>query len=489
MRIPSVYMPEYRRLNRKLIPANIILLVLALAACLAQIFMPLISLKIDIPEGSVSELIKTLVEEQEEEEDETEASAAQYRYVMADDEEDLSGTDQDEYLDEDTDTDGDAADGKSSSYAATAVEFIDKIDSYFGYLPAFSFTVSFSPLSLVTSPKDDIEAFAEWFAGLFPTGEEMDELAVDVFSPMIAGLVNTEIILMMNNNRLNTKFTKIYERTEEDITAVFTDLALGNPADARTAFNSYILKVGRYILFGVPGRAEDADDSDVDYDALFDEVDAMTLTDEQQEALDELVSGYEDILDEVITAGETDGDESSFSMERAIAGFFDYELSGYIAIGAELTADITEFLTDPNAFVQTWLKETLEDTGVAGMLEDMGWKFDAIMITLFIVFCAFPAALWAIMALSALTHIFRKNKKVAMWYTKLVCIWPCILWYILPLVLVSTAASLSAISISVMSSGLVTGICYLLMWVVSIFMCFPTKRKLRRLKREIKACR
>ncbi len=330
----------------------------------------------------------------------------------------------------------------------------------------------------------------------------MNELAVDVFSPMIAGLVNTEIILMMNSNKLNTKFQKIHERTQEDITAVFVDLAQGNPAEARTAFSAYLLKVGRYILFGPPevtadtvaaysaeAEAAEDDDSDVDYDALFDEIDAMTLKPEQQAELDELVAGYEDILDEVISYGEVDGDESSFSMERAIAGFFDYELSGYIAVGAELTANITEFLTDPNAFMQTWVKETLEDLGVTEMLEDMGWQFDAIMITLFVVFCAFPAALWAIMALSALTHIFRKNKKVAMWYTKLVCIWPCILWYILPLVLVSAVASLSTITISVMSSGLVTGICYLLMWAVSIFMCFPTKRKLRRLKKEIKAGR
>lgn len=461
MKVPSSYLPEYRHLNRKLIPANIILLILALVACLTQIFMPLITVKVDLPEGSVTEMVKTIAET----------------------------------LDEDAeDGSEDAQSSGGDGISAYAVDFMDKIDAYFGYMPEFSFSVSFRPLSLVRSPKDDIDAFAEWFAGLFPSGEEMDELAVDVFSPMIAGLVNTEIVLMMNGNKLNAKFEKILERTQDDITAVFTDLAQGHPADARAAFNSYLLKVGRLVLFGAGRDADtDADDSDVDYDTLFDAALETELTEEQQEELEAFIADYMDIFDQVLEAGEEDGDEA-FSMERAISGFFDYELSGYVAASAELTANITSFLTDPSSFMETWFKDMLADTGIEQKIEDWGLSFDAVMIILFIVFCAFPAALWLIMAIAAFRRLFSKNKKVGMWYTKLVCIWPCILFFILPCVALAVLPGylgveglLSGISVVIGGSGIVTGICYLLMWAVSIFMCFPVKRKLRRLKAEIKA--
>ncbi|MCD8286025.1 MAG: hypothetical protein LUD50_02210, partial [Clostridia bacterium] len=217
-------MSRYRHLNRKLIPANIILLVLALVACLTQLFMPLITIKVDLPEGSVADLVRTIAGAQDEDED----SSAGYVYALAD-ETDMD-SDQGEELEADTDGDDgtDDTSGGTGDIVTYAVDFLDKIDSYFGYMPGFSFKVSFSPLSLVRNIGKDIDAFAEWFASLFPTEEKMEELAVDVFSPMIAGLVNTEIILMMNGNIINTKFAKLLERTEDDIVAVFTDLAEGN---------------------------------------------------------------------------------------------------------------------------------------------------------------------------------------------------------------------------------------------------------------------
>ncbi|MCD8295385.1 MAG: hypothetical protein LUE27_09115 [Clostridia bacterium] len=464
MKIPNLYKSEYRKLNRKLIPANIILLILAVVACLAQILMPLFTVKIDLPEGSVTEVIRTLVEAQEEEDGPDSAD------------------------------DADDAEARPSEEA----DILDKLDSYFGYMPEFSMEVSFSPLSLVTSPKDDIDAFAEWFAGLFPTGDEMKELAEDVFSPMIGGLVNTEIILMVTGNKINTKFEKIYERTEEDIIKVFTDLVNGDPKQARADYNSYIFKIGRLWLFGVPADRsadEDTDDSDVDYDAIFDTLLAAEPTEEETAQVEAFLAEYDftDVFDQILEAGEADGDDSTFSMERAISGFFS---STYIAPSAELTAAITSFLTDPSEYMATWFKDMLADTGIEAQIEEWGMSFDAVMIILFVVFCAFPAALWAIMAIAAFTHLFRKNKKVGMWYTKLVCIWPCIIWFILPCVLLAVMPGVwgiegifSTISIVIGGSGIITGICYLLMWVVSIFLCFPTKRKLRALKAEIKGYR
>ncbi|MCD8286026.1 MAG: hypothetical protein LUD50_02215, partial [Clostridia bacterium] len=186
----------------------------------------------------------------------------------------------------------------------------------------------------------------------------------------------------------------------------------------------------------------------------------------------------------------------TFSMSEAVAGFFDYELSAYGLESAEITGTVASFLTDPHSFMEAEIVQILQDTGIEDFLEEAGFGFNALMITLFVVFCAFPAALWAILAIAAFRRLFSKNKKVGMWYVKLCCIWPCILFFILPCVLLAVLPGylgveglFASVSVAIGGSGIVTGICYLLMWVVSIFMCFPTKRKLRRLKAEIKASR
>ena len=97
--------------------------------------------------------------------------------------------------------------------------------------------------------------------------------------------------------------------------------------------------------------------------------------------------------------------------------------------------------------------------------------------------------LWAILALFALLHILLPNKKVAMWYVKLFGFLPCLLFFIAPLVMSSVAGSMLAEQVAILGSisfksmTLISGICYLLMWILSIFVCHPIKKKIKMAKR------
>lgn len=78
-----------------------------------------------------------------------------------------------------------------------------------------------------------------------------------------------------------------------------------------------------------------------------------------------------------------------------------------------------------------------------------------------------------------------------MWYVKLFGFLPCLLFFVAPTVAMAIApqmagesmAMLSSLSVNFMGMIAVSGVCYLLLWLVSIFWCFPIKRKIRALKR------
>lgn len=99
---------------------------------------------------------------------------------------------------------------------------------------------------------------------------------------------------------------------------------------------------------------------------------------------------------------------------------------------------------------------------------------------------AFYAGVWLILFLFALIHTFTPNKKVAMWYVKLFGIQPCLTFWLAPFIfktlvaknviaLGETAAILGMFS----SFAWISGICYVLLWGVSIFWAHPIKKRLK----------
>lgn len=98
----------------------------------------------------------------------------------------------------------------------------------------------------------------------------------------------------------------------------------------------------------------------------------------------------------------------------------------------------------------------------------------------------FFAGIWIIQFLFAFFHLFAKNKRFVMWYTKLWGIYPCLLFGVAPLVVGKALSSMLPASFAgifgaISSLTWISGACYLLLWVISIFWAFPIKRKIRRL--------
>lgn len=126
--------------------------------------------------------------------------------------------------------------------------------------------------------------------------------------------------------------------------------------------------------------------------------------------------------------------------------------------------------------------DTMDESTVS-MLRTM-----VLVLTILVYGCA---GLWAVLAVFALLHILLPNKKVAMWYVKLTGFLPCLLFFVLPMaatsllpkVLGDLPSIFSAVSFG--SLAFISGICYLAMWVVSIFFCHPVKKRIKACKRAM----
>ena len=130
-----------------------------------------------------------------------------------------------------------------------------------------------------------------------------------------------------------------------------------------------------------------------------------------------------------------------------------------------------------------------------------GGEADEMLSTLSVVLKAvafamlFFVAVWLILFIFALAHTFTKNKRFVMWYVKLFGAWPCLIFFIAPLIasavlpgLTDGAVTAAAAMLGVISSMTwISGICYLLLWAVSIFWAFPIKRKIRYYNRQYAA--
>ena len=97
----------------------------------------------------------------------------------------------------------------------------------------------------------------------------------------------------------------------------------------------------------------------------------------------------------------------------------------------------------------------------------------------------FFAAVWFVLFLFALLRIFLKNKRFTMWYVKLFGFFPCLIFGVAPLIAGSIVPEAAAVTGMLSSLSWISGACYVLLWLISVFWAFPIKRKIRRLKKEI----
>ena len=192
----------------------------------------------------------------------------------------------------------------------------------------------------------------------------------------------------------------------------------------------------------------------------------VTLTGEQET---EVMNAY----DELVDAATVDGEFSAANIFSAMGGSGESEGEG----GA---SDMLAILADPAALADQLDEETLQTVNLA--------------CTGISAFLLVQAGLWAILALFAFLHIFLPNKKVGMWYVKLLCWLPCFLFFIAPPLALAVAPNfveLPAVVSSLAFGGMtfISGICLLVLWLISIFWCHPIKKRIKRCTDALRARR
>lgn len=131
------------------------------------------------------------------------------------------------------------------------------------------------------------------------------------------------------------------------------------------------------------------------------------------------------------------------------------------------------------------LSKLVEEKGIDNYLKYYQYVFFGILPFM---------VLWLILFLFSLFHMVAQNKRFTMWYVKLFCWIPAIIWLVLVLIpRLATKISfvndfwngdngnvVRAVFGGISSLTWISGLCYVLLWLVSIFWAFPIKHKIRK---------
>lgn len=190
------------------------------------------------------------------------------------------------------------------------------------------------------------------------------------------------------------------------------------------------------------------------------------------ENLADLESSIRTVYDDTVAA--TDG---TFTIESCICVFASKSLqeSGEITQTFTSYADLIDYFMDSSS--------ELDDT--IAQVEPI-LKMVAIALLFF-------TAVWLILFLFAFLHLFAKNKRFTMWYVKLFGFLPCLIFGVAPLVAgaivpgMEGGAEIAGILGMISTMTWISGVCYILLWIISIFWAFPIKRKIRAYNKQLKA--
>lgn len=163
--------------------------------------------------------------------------------------------------------------------------------------------------------------------------------------------------------------------------------------------------------------------------------------------------------------------------------------------GKAVKLDEDEVRTQVRKLVDEYVGVYIEQA--VDMINDINGQFPVFWIA-FGAFALF-AGVWAIMFLFAFLRLFSKNKRFTMWYVKLLGAIPVIIFWLAPIVAgwvipqyFPTLLGEFAWALPVLLGALgtmtwVSGICYVVLWLLSIFWAFPVKRKIRKMIKQRKS--
>lgn len=190
------------------------------------------------------------------------------------------------------------------------------------------------------------------------------------------------------------------------------------------------------------------------------------------ENLADLESSIRTVYDDTVAA--TDG---TFTIESCICVFASKSL--------QESGEITQTFTSYADLIDYFMDSSSELDDAIAQVEPI-LKIVAIALLFF-------TAVWLLLFLFAFLHLFAKNKRFTMWYVKLFGFLPCLIFGVAPLVAgaivpgMEGGAEIAGILGMISTMTWISGACYILLWIISIFWAFPIKRKIRAYNKQLKA--
>ncbi len=262
-------------------------------------------------------------------------------------------------------------------------------------------------------------------------------------------------------------------------------------ADIMRNFTDAILKTSLQTVIANMGDIPE-EVANIDMDAIYTKLEELESSGDLDKAIHEIAV---QIVNEADVSAQ-DREECISQIESSFKNLYD-ETKSY-------AGSFT-----PEAIVCTIISEMNEQDSTGGSPVIKGRNYEELLTQLFagsdasaqmtamfkgvglsmFISVVFPAIMWLILFLFALLHLFAKNKRFMMWYVKLWGFSPCMVYFVVPLVAKGIIAAIAGeiyASILAMLSSLtwICGVCYLLLWCVSIFWAFPIKKKIRAMKKN-----
>ena len=418
---PMQPMPDYgaqsRKLHRRLVPANIVILILSVVALVTLLCGSMVSVRIHITGDFVSQMMETVMEEEQ--------SSGENGNTG---DESAAGITQEE-----TNADGSG----DASGAGSENEQMKEMLQYVFRNVDYTLKLEVNPVQMFRAGMGDNEAVRAYITEVIGGAlSSLEELIMQVMPDFLSVAVATTVE--------NLGVEELENVDTQQIEQVVTLLSENKTEEAKTQFPALAQQFASEQL-------------------------GVELTPDQ-------LSQASEFFNEMVDSGTQDGEFSFYGVIDAMAGGSG-EGSGEDSAGSS---------ENPLDAIFSFADELDDET-----LSTMKTVFIAVSAA----GVGLAALCWAFLALFSFIHIFTKNKKVGMWYVKLFGFLPCLLFFVVPTVALlvlpgmmggdasSAFSMISALGPSFFGTVAVSGICYLLLWLVSIFWCFPIKRKIRKLKK------
>ncbi len=420
---PMQPMPDYgaqsRKLHRRLVPANIVILILSVVALVTLLCGSMVSVRIHITGDFVSQMMETVMEEEQ--------SSGENGNTGDESAAGMPATQ------EETNADGSG----DASGAGSENEQMKEMLQYVFRNVDYTLKLEVNPVQMFRAGMGDNEAVRAYITEVIGGAlSSLEELIMQVMPDFLSVAVATTVE--------NLGVEELENVDTQQIKQVVTLLSENKTEEAKTQFPALAQQFASEQL-------------------------GVELTPDQ-------LSQASEFFNEMVDSGTQDGEFSFYGVIDAMAGGSG-EGSGEDSAGSS---------ENPLDAIFSFADELDDET-----LSTMKTVFIAVSAA----GVGLAALCWAFLALFSFIHIFTKNKKVGMWYVKLFGFLPCLLFFVVPTVALlvlpgmmggdasSAFSMISALGPSFFGTVAVSGICYLLLWLVSIFWCFPIKRKIRKLKK------